>query len=260
MKHFNLRLFLILFLAGLIGAAAVLPYTVTLLQAGGVTFSAPLGTVLVIQYVETAILLLIALLIGMRLSTSVGLGLPYLEPFLAGKKPPKHFWRVAGWAALSGVILSIAIVLLDFGLFGTSIGESLARSATLPFWQRALATLYGGIDEEILMRFFLMTIFAWLAVRFLKKKRKKSVVIGMWTAIVLTAVLFAVGHLPFSSPVGSLSLQVFLRALLLNGLAGVVFGWFYWKKGLEHAMIAHFAADIMLFLLLPLYASMVLVG
>jgi membrane protease YdiL (CAAX protease family) len=38
---------------------------------------------------------------------------------------------------------------------------------------------------------------------------------------------------------------------LLNGIGGVVFGWLYWKKGLESAMIAHFSADIVLHVLLP---------
>ena len=40
--------------------------------------------------------------------------------------------------------------------------------------------------------------------------------------------------------------------LLLNGVAGVAFGWLYWKRGLEMAMLAHFSADIVLHVIAPL--------
>jgi membrane protease YdiL (CAAX protease family) len=42
------------------------------------------------------------------------------------------------------------------------------------------------------------------------------------------------------------------RIILLNALGGIVFGCLYWKKGLEAAIIAHFSADIVLHVLLPL--------
>jgi len=45
---------------------------------------------------------------------------------------------------------------------------------------------------------------------------------------------------------------VVLRAVVLNGVVGVACGWLYWRKGLEMAMAAHFSADIVLHVLLPL--------
>jgi len=47
------------------------------------------------------------------------------------------------------------------------------------------------------------------------------------------------------------------RALLLNGLGGLAFGWLYWKQGLESAMIAHFSADIVLHVITTLVATLV---
>ena len=47
---------------------------------------------------------------------------------------------------------------------------------------------------------------------------------------------------------------VVLRTLLLNGIAGVVFGWLYWKRGLEMAMLSHFSADIVLHVIAPLFS------
>jgi len=66
-------------------------------------------------------------------------------------------------------------------------------------------------------------------------------------AIVLAALLFGAGHLPaaFSAGMahGPLSIG---RIILLNALVGLPFGWLFWKYGLEHAMVAHFSADLVL--------------
>jgi membrane protease YdiL (CAAX protease family) len=44
---------------------------------------------------------------------------------------------------------------------------------------------------------------------------------------------------------------VIVRAIVLNGIAGLVLGWLYWKRGLESAMIVHFTADLMILIVLP---------
>jgi len=48
---------------------------------------------------------------------------------------------------------------------------------------------------------------------------------------------------------------VVTRAIVLNGLAGIVWGWLYWKSGLEAAMVSHFSADIVLHVIWPLLAG-----
>ena len=73
----------------------------------------------------------------------------------------------------------------------------------------------------------------------------------MWTSIIIAAIIFGLGHLPVTSALTTITPLVIARAIILNGIGGVVFGWLYWKKGLESAMIAHFSADIMLHVLLP---------
>jgi hypothetical protein len=39
---------------------------------------------------------------------------------------------------------------------------------------------------------------------------------------------------------------VVVRAIILNGIGGIVFGWLFWKKGFELAIITHFTADVFL--------------
>lgn len=75
---------------------------------------------------------------------------------------------------------------------------------------------------------------------------------AMWTANVLAAVLFGLGHLPATAALVALTPLVVLRAIVLNGVVGVACGWLYWRQGLEMAMGAHFSADIVLHVLLPL--------
>ena len=58
-------------------------------------------------------------------------------------------------------------------------------------------------------------------------------------ANILTAILFAAGHLPATiMMIGSSSLIIF-RCFLLNGVFGLLCGWLYRKYGLRSAMIAH---------------------
>ena len=119
-----------------------------------------------------------------------------------------------------------------------------------PVWQKLIAAFYGGITEEILMRLFLMTFFIWIGMKIFKQKQ--PTVIGIWVSIFLAAIIFGLGHLPITASITKIDALVISRAVVLNGLGGIVFGWLFWKKGLESAMIAHFTADIILLTLLPL--------
>ena len=114
-----------------------------------------------------------------------------------------------------------------------------------------LASFYGGIYEETLTRFFLTSLLLLLF--------KKLKVVGAWMAIVLAAVIFAVGHLPTLaqfiglSDITNLPGLLVVRTIILNSLAGIVFGWLYWKKGLWLAILSHFMADIIIHVVFPLF-------
>jgi len=42
------------------------------------------------------------------------------------------------------------------------------------------------------------------------------------------------------------------RSIVLNGIAGIIFGWLYWQYGLAAAMLSHFSADIILHVISPM--------
>jgi hypothetical protein len=58
-------------------------------------------------------------------------------------------------------------------------------------------------------------------------------------ALISSAAIFAVLHLPGLSVVG-------LVIVLFNMLAGLLYGWICWHWGLIHAMFAHFAAGMVI--------------
>src|SRR5690606_32745201 len=109
------------------------------------------------------------------------------------------------------------------------LGENINTSVASRF-------LYGGITEEILMRFGLMTFLVWLLFKIFR-----SLSAGIyWTAIFVSAVLFALGHFPIVFQSIDNPPAVLLAYVIIgNSIGGIVFGWLYWKKGLEVAMIAH---------------------
>ena len=76
----------------------------------------------------------------------------------------------------------------------------------------------------------------------------------MWAAIIIAALAFGALHLPTVHAVTALTPAVVARTLVLNALGGVVFGWLFWRRGLEAAMIAQASAHLAmtaLVLLLP---------
>jgi len=155
------------------------------------------------------------------------------------------------WGVLSGVLIVVA----DFAFQGLSV-SLIQEEIHAPIWAALLASFYGGIAEEVLMRLFVMTLLVWLISKITKTIKGLPARWSVWVAIILASVLFGLGHLPFTSQLTDLTALVIVRAIVLNGIGGVVFGWLYWKKGLVSAMIAHFSADIVLHIITPMMVSL----
>ena len=68
----------------------------------------------------------------------------------------------------------------------------------------------------------------------------------------MAGLLFGAGHLPAAVELWGLSPIVVFRTIILNAVAALAFGWLYWRRGIEMAMLGHFSADIVLHVLAPL--------
>jgi len=148
-----------------------------------------------------------------------------------------------------GVGCGVLIVAIDLLMQRWMPAPLSAMPAALERWKGLLAAFYGGIGEELQMRLFTMTLLAWVAWKLLARKLPSIPPFAAWIAIALAALALGAGHLPVVAKVFPLDAVVVLRTLLLNGLGGLAFGWLFYRHGLEHAMAAHFSADIVVHVL-----------
>lgn len=144
-------------------------------------------------------------------------------------------------AIISGVLVGFTIFLVDKIVFQSS----LLLGVHPPFWAGAIASIYGGINEEILLRLFLFTLLYFLLGKCVKINERNRACL-LWIVNIIVAIIFGLGHLLVAFKLIVPSTFEIFRILLLNGIAGVVFGWLYWSRGLWTAIAAHFIADLMI--------------
>lgn len=230
----RLRIAVLLWSAGTLGAVTVgigvLPEL-----ADTMPLPAPLWLITLASVLQSALLIALAVWVGTALAPAVGLRAPAFEaaaarrPIMSDLKPQIVPGLVAG--VLGGFLLFVS-----FRLSPAAIA-SLPDRFSIPLYARVL---YGGITEEVLLRWGMMAAFVWLAWRFFQGRRGAVSPGLIWLAIAVSALLFGVGHLPVASYLlGSLNVAVVLFVVGLNATFGLLFGWLFWRRGLESAMIAH---------------------
>ena len=102
----------------------------------------------------------------------------------------------------------------------------------------ATRLLYGGVTEELLTRWGMMSFFAWILWRSTGGGQVRAFI--MWAAIVIAAALFAAGHLPFLFTIAAQPRPALVLAVLTgNFIPGLIFGWLFWRRGLEAAILSH---------------------
>lgn len=122
----------------------------------------------------------------------------------------------------------------------------------MPIWKRLLACVYGAIDEELLLRLFLLGLVLWITRKIMRTDERSGQVV-FWIANLLVALIFGAAHLPAAASIMPLTPIVMFAVVGLNAGAGAVFGYLTWTRGLEAAMIAHFCADLIAHLLGPMF-------
>jgi membrane protease YdiL (CAAX protease family) len=262
MKAINWKVFFILWIAAIMSVIAILPYLLSLQSNAfqNLKLPMPLPVVLAIQVFQNAILFAIAIFGGLFFAKRVGLTTPILDAAIQGESVADKVRAILPLSIIIGLIGTLLILGLEFFYFQPALAKQFGNSANAlnlqtsqpAAWKGLLASFYGGIAEEILLRLFVMSFFVWLG-RFISKTPEGQPTNAVfWIANILAAVLFGLGHLPATALQVPLTTLIVIRAIVLNGLLGIVFGWLYWRRGLESAMVSHFSADIILHVLLAL--------
>lgn len=239
--------FVILWVSGILATIAGVPYILALQQE--VLKDAPITLPIIglLVVVQTAIILAITVFFGLKLSAKVGLS----DKVLNIKGSFSEF--LASVLKISVPLGVIAAVLIKLGdVFFLQYTPELTAPAVMPaVWKTLLAAFYGGIVEELLMRLFFVSLFVWLLSKIFRVALPHENKAIFWTAIVLAAVVFGIGHLPATAALTAITPIVVIRAIALNGIGGLIFGWLFWKKGLLYAIAAHFITDITLLVAIP---------
>jgi hypothetical protein len=244
MNRKKLYLGLILAVLGLIGTASLLTMDFPLpaeIEAALKESFTPVQ-IKMLLLINPAILVIVAVVVGTLLFQKVNLRVPIIEKWVGLNKRPLDVAAILKSGVIGGFIsgVIVVIVVLLFKPMMLSEYEKLSQSLQLTLVARFL---YGGITEEILLRFGLMTLLVWLCTKVIKGTKPAA----YWIGIVLAAVLFAIGHFPavygvIENPGIILLTYVFIG----NTAGGLIFGWLFWKKGLESAFIAHVFIHVVL--------------
>jgi membrane protease YdiL (CAAX protease family) len=251
----NWRTFWTLTAAGVVGALAILPAVLTAQADLLKDIPVPLWVVLPLQTLQNAVLIGVAVAVGLWLGGKTGLGAPLVDAWLGGARVRGRLARILLPSLASGLVVGAAVIALDEVVFSPRIPQPALNLSPTPFWQDLLAGLYGGITEELLMRLGLFTVFAWLFAKLSRAADLRPSTKALWGANFVVAILFGLGHLPATAYVMTLTPLVVLRAVALNGIAGLTFGYLYWKRGLESAMLAHLTTDVMLMTVVRFFVS-----
>lgn len=244
----QLRIAVLLGIACAIATALVFPYLLAVRPDVLATARVSRGVLVAVGSLQGGIACFLLGWAGLKLGAPLGLGAPWLAALTYRRERP----IASSWlfAIMLGV-LAACVILATIALFGAPT----APSATVhepAAWKGLLASPYGGVVEETELRVFVMGSLAWLLARMTGGMPRTWVMI---VALVMAAVLFGIGHLPVAAQIVPLTSGIVARVIIYNALGGLVFGWLYWKRGLENAMLAHFCADLVLHVAAPLMVA-----
>jgi membrane protease YdiL (CAAX protease family) len=195
-------------------------------------------TIVVLQAAQSVILVFGISALGVFFSSRTGLGAPFFKAIAAGN---------GAWNALKSQLLpalgtgaaGAAVFLLLYYLLFRRIMDDKTVAAMEALRNRiglAGRMLYGGVVEELLIRWGLMNLLIWvLALIF------GGITTGvLWGGLLVAGLLFGAGHLPAYVQAGCCKTPALYATMFtLNLLGSVVFGWLFMRYGLLAAMIAH---------------------
>ncbi len=237
-QPYKIKLGLLLFTLGFLGILSLLTMEIPIIEKLKTDMAevfTPFQFKLLVLLNPT-ILLIIFTVIGTLAYDKVGFKLPVFEYLTRKSKVSVDYKNILKFGLLGGILSGSLLSFISW-IFNSDIPQAL-KNFTPNLLNRFL---YGGITEEIVMRFGLMTLFVWLFHWIFKTKNAMI----YWVGILLSSLLFGLGHLPIvNGLVENPSFSLILYIILGNSVGGIIFGWLYWKKGLESAMIAHIITHI----------------
>ena len=142
--------------------------------------------------------------------------------------------------AVFSVVGGIVMILPDLLLFGP-LSEAIMNSyAEKPSLIYVIACVtYGAVIEEIMLRLFAMSLIAFILHKLFGKGKELPSDTTFILANVISALVFAISHLPATFLMLGDSPLLIARCIIMNASLALLFGYLYRKHGLRYAMLAH---------------------
>lgn len=146
-------------------------------------------------------------------------------------------------AVVSGLVVILADIFYFVNINGV-IADSYAAKPNVQFI--IASVLYGGVIEEVMLRLFCLSLLSLIIHKLFDKKGERVSTWVFVTANVISALLFSAGHLPATFMMIGNSPMIIARCFIMNGGAGLMFGWLYRKYGLRYSMLAHAGCHVVM--------------
>jgi hypothetical protein len=245
-KMKELKPVILLFFLGFLGVLSIIPLVPHLLVLQPEKPPMPLEVIQAIAVLQSSVLLFFMVWLGAVFAKKVGLTIPVILAITRSANIYKELKPQILPAILGGVVGGIFLIIFFKAASGYLPPEFIIAGEKLdPPWYTKI--LYGGITEEILIRWGLMSFFVWAIYRITQQKNTDIKTHNYIFAIVISSVIFGVGHLPVAFAL-SPEVTAYLISYIIVGNAafGFVAGYLYWKRGLECAIGSHMVAHIIM--------------
>lgn len=261
---FEWRLLILLCALSIPAALAIIPYSLAL-SAGSLENPNPqpgvspqalfwinLVMVSLVSLAQTVFFNWPLTALGMLAAKPLGLGAPVFSALLYQRPLPAGWKKGLLTGILTGILGGCLLLLLGEYVFGPLMESDLIASGVnldiqFSALDGLLASFGAAVNEEIVLRLFLLSVIAWVGVKIFRQTSGLGFLAILWAANLGSTLVFGLVHISnlliLDMP---LTLVVVCSTVFMNGMIGLLFGWLYWKHGLESAMLAHFFVDIVL--------------
>lgn len=175
---------------------------------------------------------------------ALGLG-PPLNLVTLSRERRGELRRGVSQSVALGLAAAIVVAAIDQFIFD---GETARRTPALDAHPtplaRVLIALVGSLGEELFFRVLVATAVAtlvWLALRSVATFR--AVAVAQWTGTLAAALYSCMWHVSMLGASGNL-----YRVIAVNAVGNILYGWMYWRRGFELAVLTHWVVTATLYI------------
>ncbi len=240
----DLKITMVLALISAIGIIFTIMFQINTMPAE-IFDTIPKEVVIAISFIQSMIMVILMSYAGLKLSRATNLNKGILDVIYSGDSKLEYKVKLiqnVKIALLLAFILSGVMTISEKFIWARYIPQISTFYEGLNPIYLLVGMIYGGVVEEIMLRLFAMSLIVFILFKVFKREKSKFDIPTSFyvISIILTALLFGLGHMPATIQIfGGLTTPIVLRMIIMNGIPGVVFGYLYFKKGIEYAMVSH---------------------